>query len=353
MGRTLQQYKKLFDDLKKKGPTSAYLLYGPEEYIKKEFIAELINAALGTENRAFNLDILHGNEFDRDTFNTRISSFPLFSDRRMVIIKDIDALSTPDKDFVLDRIEALPESLVFVAESGVDTMGTARLKRLKKVVDSQGVTFRFQHLSDEETVERVHGRLRREGLTIDAEALDLLVASVGTHLADLTNELEKIILSAGDPKVVDKNLVSEVVGRYRTENLFSFIDRVGSHNVGDLVVRMNRVIDGGEEPIFVMAMLIRRVLLLLEVRCLLAERGAKARAPQVMAGLLSGHTSPFYAAKLIQQAQQMDPESLHDYLDNLRWADMKLKSSSIPPRSILETALIASSLRKKLALYAN
>jgi DNA polymerase-3 subunit delta len=353
MGRTLLRYKKLFDDLKKKGPLAAYLLYGPEEYVKKEFIGELIKSALGDKNRAFNLDIFHGDEFDSDAFNDRISSFPLFTDRRMVVVKKFEALSTPNKDFVLDHLEALPDSLTFVAETDADKMDTARLKRLKKLADARGLSFRFQCLSDDETVERIQGRLRREGLAIDGEALDLLVESVGTRLIDLTNELEKIILSAGEDKTIDRGLVSDVVGRYRTENLFAFLDRLGGDEIGDLIVRMNRVIDGGEEPVFVLAMLIRRILQLLEVKSLLVERGAKVRSPQVMAGLLGSYVSPYYVGNLIEQAQRIDLDILHDYLENLRWADVKLKSSSTSPRNILETALIASSLRKKLALSAN
>ena len=42
MGRTLQSYKKLFDGLKKGEPHGLYFLYGPEEFIKKEFVAELL-----------------------------------------------------------------------------------------------------------------------------------------------------------------------------------------------------------------------------------------------------------------------------------------------------------------------
>jgi len=232
-------------------------------------------------------------------------------------------------------------------------MDTARLKRLKKLAQARGVAFRFECLSEDETLERVRGRLRREGIDFEPEALDLLVESVGTRLIDLTNELEKIVLGAASTRVVDRELVSDVVGRYRTENLFSVLDRLGSPNIDALIERMNRLIDGGEEPIFVMAMLIRRVILLLEVKSLLIEHGPAARSPQAMARLLSGFTSAYYAGTLIEQAQRLDLDVLHDYLANLRWADAKLKGSSIPPRSILETALIASHMRKKLAIAAN
>lgn len=350
MGRALQQYKKLFDDLRKKGPRPIYLLHGPEEFIKKEFLSELIHTALAKENLAFNLDILHGDEFERDTFDDRMSSFPLFADRRMVVLKRFEALSTTNKDFVLDRLERVPASLTVVIETSVGKADTARDKRLKKIADTRGVSFRFQYLSEEETVQRIEARLRKEGLTFDSDALDLLIASVGTQLIDLTNETDKIVLSVGPEKRVDRGLVAEVVGKYRTENVFAFLDRVGKADIGAVVSRMNRVIDGGEEPIFVMAMLLRRILLLLEVKTLVAEHGARARSPQVLAGLLSGHTSPYYAANLLEQSSGIELETLYGYLNNLRWADMTLKSTSISARTVLEEALLASSLKKTLPL---
>jgi DNA polymerase-3 subunit delta len=348
MGRTLQSYRKLFEALRKKGPLPMYLLYGPEEYIKKEFLTELIQAALPGENRAFNLDIFHGDDFDRDSFSDRVSSFPLFAERRMVVLKKFEALSTPNKDFVLENIGALPQSMTFVAETSAEKMDTVRMKNLKKLADARGMSFAFQFLSEDETVQRVKARLRKEELGIEPEALDLLVASVGTHLSDLVNEVDKIILSVGGAKVITSDAVADVVGRYRTDNLFAVIDRLGQMRPHSLVARLNRLLDGGEEPILVLAMLIRRVVLLLEVRALTAE-DPRARSPKVIAAALAGFTSPYFAGKLIDQASRFTTEELDTYLKNLRWADNKLKSTSLPPRGILETALVAASMGKTLA----
>ena len=99
MGRTLQRYKKLFDQVKKDAPHRVYFLYGPEEFLKKEFIGELIKTRLSEQNRAFNLDIFHADEFDRDAFADRITSYPLFTDRRMVILKGFESLSTCESGF--------------------------------------------------------------------------------------------------------------------------------------------------------------------------------------------------------------------------------------------------------------
>ena len=346
MGRTLQRYKKLFDELKKNASHRVYFLYGPEEFLKKEFMAELIKSRLPEGNRAFNLDVIHGDEFDRDLFADRLSSFPLFTERRVVVIRGFEGLSTSNQDFVLERIPHAADSVILVAESAAAKLDTARLKRLQELADERGLSFCFQHLSDDETVDRVKGRVEREGFKITQDAIELLVDSVGTHLVDLANEVEKIVLAADPGTVIDREAVSGVVGRYRTENVFGMLDQIGKGDVSDLMIRVHRVIDGGEEPVYVLAMLMRRVVQLLHVRYLMDENKS---APKAVRQGLEGTVSPFQVTILMEQARRVSRESLEIYLGNLRWADMKLKSSSIDAGHVLDAALVASAQLKSLA----
>lgn len=348
MARALQRYRKLFDTLRKHGPKPLYFLYGTEEYIKREFLGELLEKSLGQCNRAFNLDMFHGDDFDRDGFHDRMSSFPLFTERRVVIVRGFDKLSVSHQDFVLEHLGDSPGSLVFVAESGADKLDRARSKKLDALARERGVSFRFECLSEPETIERLRGRLERLGMQIEPDALDLLIESVGTHLIDLVNELDKVALTAGEGGTVDREMVAAVVGKYRTENVFSFLDNLGTADIDSLVSRLNRLIDGGEEPIFVLAMLMRRALQLLEVKAIVRE-GAGSPAPGALAGRMSGYVSPFQAGRLLEQSRKIDATRLWVYLENLRWADFKLKSSSLPPRSVMETSLVASSLGNSLA----
>ncbi len=346
MGRTLQRYKKLFDELKKNASHRVYFLYGPEDFLKKEFMAELIKTRLPERNRAFNLDVFHGDEFDRDAFADRLSSFPLFTERRIVVLRDFEGLSTGSQDFLLERIPHAADSVILVAETSGAKLETARLKKLQQIADERGLSFCFQHLSDDETVERLKSRVQREGFEITPDALELLVESVGTHLVDLANEVEKIVLAGEPGAVIDRQAVANVVGRYRTENVFGMLDQIGKGDVSDLMIRLHRVIDGGEEPVYVLAMLMRRVVQLLHVRLLMDENKSGPKAVQQG---LSGTVSPFQVTILMDQAKRVNRDSLEVYLGNLRWADLKLKSSSIDAGHVLDTALIASSQRKSLA----
>lgn len=346
MGRALQRYKKLFEEVKRGRPYRLYFLYGPEEFLRKEFISELVKTALGEQNRAFNLDIFHGDDFSRDAFSDRVSSFPLFTDRRIAILKKFEALSVSNQDFVIERLGNLSESVVVVIEASGAKLDTARLKRLGEIADASGLSFCFQPLSDEDAVERAKARIEREGFRIEADALALLVDSVGTGLIDLANEVEKIVLSSEPGSTITRETVAAVVGKYRTENLFAFLDRLGRDEAAAMISRLNRIIDGGEEPVFVLSMLIRRVVQLLHVRLLLDEGSS---SPKALSGKLSGLATPFQITILLDQVKRFDAKGLGVYVENLSWADRMMKSSSVDPGHLIEVALVASWGGKPLA----
>jgi len=353
VGKNLQKYRKLFETVKKGTIHPVYFLYGPEEFLKKEFVRELLNAALPDGNRAFNLDIFYGDELDMPAFEDRIGSFPMFTERRMVILRNFKDLSNTHKDHVIAAIERVLDSVVLVVETPNEKLDTVRLKNMKNAADAAGLSFEFRYLDEEETVERVRARFKREGCDVDSEALDLLVASVGTKLIDLINEVEKICLAAGDGKAVDRELVSATVGRYRTENLFSVLDAMGKRDPGEMIRLVNSLVDAGEEPVVVLGMLLKRVALLLEVKSLVSETGRRSSSGAALAGLMSGTISPWYAEALGRQALGFEGEELERLLANLRWADFKVKTSAAVPKHLVEEALLASHLGKTLAYAGN
>lgn len=348
----LAKYKKLFDGVRRGDIEKIYFLYGPEEYLKKEFIGEIIKKVIPERNRAFNLDIFHGDEFDKNAFDDRMSSFPLFAERRMVILKRFEDLNAAGKDLVLERLQKIPDSIVFVVESGEEKPATVRSKTMKQMADKQGISFQFKHLSEVETIARVEGRFKKEGLRIEREAVELLVDSVGTGLSDLINEVEKIALHAGEGRLITQDDVKDIIGRYRTESLFDILEYLTCGEKVHLAIRkINRLIDAGEAPVFILAMLLKRTIQLLQVKMLQEESGARMISSKVLAGKLRRSVS--FADDLRRQADEFGRRDLDILLENLRWADLTLKSSTVDAKHLFEEALLASSLRKMLAPQAN
>lgn len=345
----LQGYKKLFDEVRQGRLKPVYFLHGPEEYMKKEFVRELVQAALPGGDRTFNLDIMHGEEFDAQGFDERMQAFPLFSARRVLVLKNFEALSPSNRERVTERAASVPDGLTLVIESSVARPETVAHKRLAAVAAAAGVAFAFETLDEGETLERVLARFRREKVQIDPDALDLLIESVGTQLIDLANEVDKILLSVPAGGRVTRDALASVVGRYRTDSLFSVLDGVGSTAPATLIPRVANLVESGEEPVFVVAMMLRRVVSLLEVQALTAERGRAVSGDRALAAELAATNSPFYAGKLREQAARAPRAKLEALLTNLRWADGKLKSTALDGRALIEAALLAADVGKTLA----
>jgi DNA polymerase-3 subunit delta len=266
-----------------------------------------------------------------------------------VVLRNFKDLSNAHKDLVIDGAREVPDSVALVVETPNEKLDTVRLKNMKKAADGRGLSFNFEFLDEAETIERVTSRFKREGYEVEREALDLLVESVGNRLIDLINEVEKICLAAGEQKSVDRELISAVVGKYKTENLFSLLDALEHHEPDVLIRLLDRLIDGGEQPVVVVGMLLKRIVLLLEVKALLAERGSGAPGGRKLAGMMSGAISPWYAEVLGRQAVRFDRPELERLLANLRWADFKLKTTQLEPKYLLEEALVAAHIGKTLA----
>jgi DNA polymerase-3 subunit delta len=349
MAARLPGYKKLFDDLRGGRVHGLYFLHGPEEFMKREFVRELLQVALPEGDRTFNLDILHGDEFDAQDFDERLQAFPLFSARRVVVLRNFEALSPSNRDRVVERAALLPEGLTLVVESGQEKLETAAHKRLAETASRRGVAHAFAALDESETMERVLARLRREGFSIDPDALDLLVESVGTALIDLANEVDKILLAAPESRRVTRDGVAAVVGKYRTESLFSLLDGVGVAAPATTLPRLASLIDSGEEPVFLVSMLLRRVVSLMEVQRVVAERGRAVASDKALADAIAATASPFFAGRLREQAARVAPGALESLLANLRWADLRLKTTSLDARCVIEEALLASHVGKSLA----
>jgi len=352
MGRQADAYKKLFEDVRGGRVRTLYFLHGPEEYMKREFLRELSAAVLPAGDRTFNLDILYGEEFDTRAFDDRVQAFPLFAQKRLLVLRDFDALSTSEREYVIERASSLPDGLVLVVESAQEKLETAAHKRMGEVAVRNGAAILCAPLDESETLERLLARFRREEYKVDPDALDLLVESVGTALIDLANEVDKILLAAHATKHVTRELVEAVVGKYRTVTLFSVLDAAGSSAPATLLPRLATLIESGEEPVFIVAMLLRRVVSLMEVQRVLAERGRAMSNDRALADAIAATQSPFFAGKLREQAARIKPAMLEALLANLRWADLRLKTTSLDARCVIEEALLAAHAGKTLATPA-
>src|SRR2546426_12268572 len=201
-------------------PEPVYLLHGDEDVLKDEAIRALVDATVGS-SRDFNLDVRFAPDLTPESFHALVNTPPMLADRRAVVIRGVEQLGkrkTKLRDEVV-RYLASPNPttmLVLVVAAGEEP--DADLVRASTSVEVEG-------LSAERVPRWLQHRATTLGLTLAADATELLFKAVGNDLTTLSGELEKLTsLMAGTGRSATAEDVSNLVGVRRDETVFDLVE---------------------------------------------------------------------------------------------------------------------------------
>jgi DNA polymerase-3 subunit delta len=145
---------------------------------------------------------------------------PMLAERRVVVLRDVDKLKKGARA-VLDRYLTRPAPdtvLILIAPSGA---------KPDKGLSAHATSVEFSPLTGDRLPRWVvHHSETVLGRAITPEAVALLVEAVGSDLAQLAVELEKLASYASE--TIDERAVSEIVGVRRGESVGDLLDAVAA-----------------------------------------------------------------------------------------------------------------------------
>jgi DNA polymerase III, delta subunit len=212
--------KALHAALKKRAFDPVYFFFGEDDFLKDARIREVVEVAVDAATRDFNYELRRGNEVDAEALDSLLSTPPMLAERRVVVLRDVDKLKKEARK-LLDRYLARPAAdtvLLLVAPAGA--------KADKQLAD-RATAVEFAPLTTDRVIKWIsHHADTVLHRAITPEAVTLLVEAVGTDLAQLAIELEKLASFAGE--TIDEGAVSAVVGVRRDETVASLLDAVAA-----------------------------------------------------------------------------------------------------------------------------
>lgn len=197
----------------------AYYLHGDDDYLKDEELKRIIDAAVDPSTRDFNYEVLRGAEVDAESLGTMVSTPPMMADRRVLVIRDTNALKK-DARAALDKYlkSPAPDLLLLL-------VGAAGTKTDAGLVKST-TAIAFEPLTGNRIPKWIAYYVEHDlGGTITPGAITLLQEAAGTDLSQLRVELDKLVSYAGDGPI-NEAAVSAVVGVRPGETMGDFLDAV-------------------------------------------------------------------------------------------------------------------------------
>ena len=301
----------------KKGEMSpVYFLFGPDDLERDEMVTDLVDAVLDPAARTFNLDILVGSELDVSDAINRASAFPMMGAKRVVVIKRIEDVPETSARNFLPLVESPSDGTILIFTATKVDSRRKFFAALKKAATS--VEFKLPY--DNELPGWIRGRAERLGLEVDAEATHLLALSIGSKPREIANELEKLDIHLGERRQVTKQDIDWIIGASRDASVFDFTDAVGSRDLPRSLRLLQSLLEQGDNPVAILALLIRHVGILRKARWLLDSGVPRAQ----YAGKLK--VPPFAVTKYSEQAAKFNDGELWHAYGALLKAEDRIKS---------------------------
>lgn len=185
---TEKQCRKIVQDIRNGSFAPVYLLMGEEPYYPDTVCDEIMKRALSDSERDFNQSVYYGLDTDADTVASDARSYPIMSDRRLVVLKEAQNMKTLEGLSVY-AAEPMDTTVLVILLHGASV---DKRKALYKNAAKNGVVLESDSLRDYEMSGWITSYYREQGMSIDPDAAALLAEYAGTELDKIVLETEKL-----------------------------------------------------------------------------------------------------------------------------------------------------------------
>jgi DNA polymerase-3 subunit delta len=176
----------------------------------------------------------------------------------------------------------------------------------------------------------IKDRARTVGAGIADPAAELLAAYAGGDLRVVANEVDKLATYAGPGHPIDVSDVEALTSQVSEASVFDCVDAIGQGNRGRALSSLSVLVEHGERPERILALVGRQVRLLLQAKDL-TLRGDGPDAVGRALGL-----GPFPLRKILDQMRLFEIGQLEAMLRRVLEADLQIKTGELESRLALE-----------------
>jgi DNA polymerase-3 subunit delta len=307
----------------------AYLLAGAEPCLRDDALAAILEAALGCGSREFDLDRLEGDATSPGRLLDVVRMLPVLAPRRVAVLREPEARRGAAAELGRAVVEAVgelardPRGLLVVVAARIDR----RAAWVRAFAEPAALVECDPPTRPAEVRAFVQAEARRQGLSLEAGAAELLAERVGPHLLALRQELAKAGLYAGEGERIRRAHVAELASDLAEEPIWDLTDAIGEGRAADALRTLQRLVGGGAPPVV-----------------LLGALASHFRRLARVSGGVAVPGPPFVRRKLEQQARRYPPARLEGCLEAIHDADEALKGQgALPPELTLERLVLGLS----------
>ena len=303
-----------------------YLLMGEEGYFIDAVAEQLAASILDEAARAFNQITVYGRDSDAGQVVNLCRQMPMMGQYQVVIVKEAQQLKGLDK-LSLYTQKPSPTTILVIChkEKNVD-----RRSAFYKGCAAHGVVLESVRPRDYEIAAWLQQFIRRRGMEIDPKALSMLTDHLGTDIAKIANELQKLTVSLpeGTRRITDRDIEANI-GISKDFNNFELCKAVVTRDMARaLMIADHFARNPKDNPLLLTVMALfsqfRDLFVVNYLRWLSRRRNQPFPSDQELMRLLRKNNT-FILGEIKQNAALWDNRKVFNVLGLLREYDAKSK----------------------------
>ncbi len=205
------------EQIKNNQALPVYFCIGNEKFFQDQFIQAAIETIFPERaSRDLNLHILYGTENTLSELLSACLSYPMLSDRKLVIVRDFDKMKLSDPDALQKYVDnpQISTTLVLVsAEKG--------RQKIYDYISKHAQTVDCSPIPEYKVVDWLSAHFRTYGRSVTPQAAQFLVNHIGPNLLGLDQEINKIISFKNDNSTISIEDLEATTGISREANIFA------------------------------------------------------------------------------------------------------------------------------------
>lgn len=320
--------KTIDNDIKMGQLKNAYLLYGTEDYLKRQYRDKLKHALVEPDD-TMNFSAYEGKDINPKELIDLSETLPFFKEKRMILVENSGFFKNSCDDLA-EYMSQVPESTCFVfVEEEVD-----KRSKLFKAASRAGSAVEFETPKEDMLVRWILGRIQREGKKITQSVMQLFLSKTGSDMENIDKELEKLICYTLDKTEISAADV-EAICTGQTENkIFEMIDAISAKNQKKALDLYYDLLALKEAPMRILFLIARQFQNLLLIKSMSAK-GYPAVSIAKTAGMPS-----FAVQKNLRQAGTFKINQLKEAIEDCGQAEEDVKTGRMADQLAVELLIV-------------
>ncbi len=323
--------QQLIQDLKSNTYKQMYLLYGEEDYLRKQY-RDKLKAALVTEGDTMNYHYYEGKDINVGEIIDLAETLPFLSDKRIIILEN-SGLCKSGGEGLADYLKEPAESaIIILVETQID-----KRSRLFKTIKENGRVCEFAPQNEATLKKWIYSLAKQENKAIDELTVNHFLEKTGTEMANIRTEWEKLMCYTLGKEVVTPQDIDNVCTQRVANRIFEMVAAIAEKRQQEALDMYHDLLTLKEPPMGILALIARQFNLMLQVKEL-QQKSIPGRQIADKVGL-----APFIVQKYEKQASRFKMKELKEALAACVEADEAVKTGKLNDVLSIELLIIERS----------